>query len=117
MKNPQLEFPAVTVCNQNRVHCGNLAKQMKLLDCKILNVKTSSTSESSIPHCGSLTKELKMLDDMNDLELKREKGEVLALYNLTGCTYDKSLNFQSSVGASNSTQGQANTGIFIMSDL
>ena len=54
---------------------------------------------------------------MNDLELKREKGEVLALYNLTGCTYDKSLNFQSFVGASNSTPGQANTGIFIMSDL
>ena len=115
MKNPQLEFPAVTVCNQNRVHCGNLAKQMKLLDCKILNVKTSSTSESSIPHCGSLTKELKMLDDMNDLELEREKGEVLALYNLTGCT--KSLNYQSSLGAINSTPGQANTGLFILSDL
>ena len=65
-------------------------------------------SESWTCHCGDLTKELKMLDDMNDLELKREKGEVLALYNLTGCTYDKSIN---------STPGQANTGLFIMSDL
>ena len=74
-------------------------------------------SESWTSHCGNLTKGLKMLDDMNDLELKREKGEVLALYNLTGCTYDKSLSYQSSVGAINSTPGQANAGLFIMSDL
>ena len=57
-----------------------------------------------------------MLDDMNDLELKREKGEVSALYNLTGCNYDMSLNYQFSVGAINYSPGQANTGLFIMSN-
>ena len=39
--NPQLDFPAVTVCNQNRVHCANLRKLHGMVDSTIKNEITA----------------------------------------------------------------------------
>ena len=33
-----LEFPAVTICNANRIHCGNLDKYIRSKDMQVIYV-------------------------------------------------------------------------------